>query len=453
MRYPTANDAMSLFMEGAVALCDVEESGMRIDVDYLSDEIETIEDEIDDLKEGLRESEAGELWSKKFRARTNFDSDDQLASVLFDELELESTVETKSGNRSVSEGALEGLGHSSVVRNILKIRKLQKLHGTYLTGILREQVDGYIHSFFSLHNIQSYRSGSSLPNLQNVPSREPEIMGRIRKAFIPSDGNCLVEVDYGSLEVRISACYHKDPTMVKYIQTDYDMHRDMAAECYKLPKDQVSKMTRFYGKSKFVFPQFYGSYWKQCAPSLWSIVDVAELKTESGKSLRKHLKSVGLDSYKRFENHIKEVEEDFWSNRFEVYAGWKDEWHDAYLEKGFFDTLTGFRCSGEMSRNQVINYPVQGSAFHCLLWSLIQLNKEFVRLGMDTVIVNQIHDSLLFDVPMAELDDLCDLCVDIMTKKVANHWRWINVPLAIEIEATPEDGSWNEKQEIQLDAS
>jgi DNA polymerase I-like protein with 3'-5' exonuclease and polymerase domains len=147
-----------------------------------------------------------------------------------------------------------------------------------------------------------------------------------------------------------------------------------------------------------------------------------------------------------FEYHIWEVERRFWNKRFPVYAQWKKDWYNAYLEKGYFLTHTGFKIGGDFRRNQVINYPVQGSAFHCLLMSIILVNKELAKYKMKSKLCIQIHDSMTGDVPNDEVQDFLDITNEVMTKKVPAMWDWINIPLDAEAEVTPAGGSWADKK-------
>jgi DNA polymerase-1 len=326
-----------------------------------------------------------------------------------------------------------------------------KLHSTYFKNVRREVQDGFVRPSFPLNLVSSYRSSSQNPNFQNQPTRDPKIAKLIRSAFVPREGNVLVEIDYVAAEVRCAACYHLDPTMIKYIETGYDLHRDMAAECFKMPKDQVTKGVRYLGKNGFVFPAFYGSWYLEIAQNLWD----AAAKEEG---LRDHLRSQGIDGLGAcdpqqapregsFEAHMKGVCDNFWGQRFPVYDEWRNDWFRKYQERGWFKSLTGFVYSGIYKRNEVINYPVQGSAFHWLLWDLIQIQKKIHKTG--ALIVGQIHDSLLLDVPRHALEDVVALVQDVMCVQVRKHWGWIIVPLDIEVEVG--EKNWYEKVEYGVD--
>jgi DNA polymerase-1 len=283
----------------------------------------------------------------------------------------------------------------------------------------------------------------------------------VRECYVPRKGWVILEVDYSGIEVKIAACYHKDPTMMKYL-TDptTDMHRDCAAALYMLPQKSVSKMTRYAAKNMFVFPEFYGSIYYNCASNLWKAIDRLKLTVEVDEKeislkewlRRKGIKELGECDPKKpavkntFEFHVQEVERDFWNNRFPIYSQWKRRFFNEYQANLGFGMKTGFWVGGYHKRADVINYPVQGAAFHCLLWSLIQMNKWLKRHRMKTKIIGEIHDSMILDGPESEIQDVLTQLHKIMTVDVVKHWPWIIVPLETEVDVTPVDGPWSTKK-------
>jgi len=440
----TRFDAYRLMHEGTLALAEVEAAGIRVDEARLTSTINHVQQEIDKLTHALMNTNEWKIWCKLYGDKARLTSRVQLGSVL-SAMGFQ-LPKTETGRLRTDEDSLREL-NTSFVDRFLQLEKLRKLKSTYLVGILREVQDGYVHPCFSLNLVRSYRSSSDHPNFQNVPVRSKDISKLIRTCFIPRQGRLLVEIDYKALEVHISAVYHQDPVLIEYLtDPERDMHRDLAMECFLLDRDNVTKEARFYAKNCFVFPQFYGSYWAQCAPNLWKVTQ--DVKTSCGISLREHLQSKGIRTYEQFERHIESVEHAFWGERFRVYAKWKRDWYEEYCHNGYFDMLTGFRVEGVYERNDVINYPIQGTAFHCLLWSLIQLLKWLRKNRMQTLIVGQIHDSILADVVPSELNDYLAAAKRIMTVDIKEHWKWLNVPLAVEAEAS--DKTWFDKQPIEI---
>jgi hypothetical protein len=637
-----------LLHHGAIAIAKVEANGFRIDTEKLDRSLATIEGDIALAKSEIQSDKIWKLWRKRFPDKCNINSREQLGVVLFDVMGLECHQRTATGKYSTDIDELAKVDHPFVGLYV-RYAGLGKLASTYLRGIKRETVNGYLHPSFKLHSTATYRSSSEMPNFQNLPIRDPVKGKWIRDVFIPRDGCRIVELDYSGIEVKIAACYHHDPTMLTYLKDPTkDMHRDMAADCYMIRPDQVSKKARYCnpveapiwmgdlsfrpigevkvgdyvmgwhrkdnarkgllkskvlaihrhnspvvkvtmasgrvircspdhfwlsGKTKgfrsegqkeafvnpevgrvlcrvvdpvgkcppnlvrkagwlggildgegtgmnwcrpvkqkrirksirsrssfyrndeivsvvpdgnevvigmttetgnyvawgyaskncaknmFVFPQFYGSYYPDCAKHLYRAIDSLGLKIEGAEtSIKDHLAKKGIASMGKcdhdrkrtptpgtFEHHIQSVERHFWKKRFPVYAEWKRTWFNDYTRRGYFDTLTGFRIRGEMRRNEVINYPVQGSAFHCLLWSLIELQRLIEYNGMKTLAVGQIHDSIVLDVPDRELKKVLRLTKHVMGTRLLKAYSWINVPIEIEAEVTPVNGSWFEK--------
>jgi DNA polymerase-1 len=447
-------EAYQLMHDGSLALSQIENNGIRIDVDYCHHQMDRLQDRLDVLEERVHESDlwrAMETASRKKRKTLSLSANDTLEIALFDIMGLKSLAETDKGKRSTSADALRPLiDDAPGLDALLDWRRWDKARNTFLAGILREQTDGLLHPLFNLNLVVTYRSSSNNPNFQNFPSRDAEVKKIIRRAFIPREGRMLGELDYSGVEVTIAACYHQDPAMLRYIlDPSKDMHRDMAAECYMLPPEQVTKMTRYSAKNGFVFPQFYGDWFKSCAKALWENIDKLHLATVSGTPLKKHLASKGIKTLKQFTDHVEKVEKRFWGKRFPVYAQWKDDVWDYYLKHGHVNLFTGFRCSDIAIRNEVINRPIQGTAFHCLLWALVELQKELRQRRMKSLQVGQIHDAIVADIDPDELDPFLELAEDVMVNRIREEWGdWLILPLEIEAELTGVDKSWFTKKEV-----
>ena len=471
MIQPATRDAYKLVHDGCIALSQVESNGIRIDEKYLAKAMKDTGEEIKSMAADMREDPLYEKWRKAYGTKLNLGSGEQLADLLFRREGHEATKWTETTahlpderKRQPSSDADHLLTvDSDFVRKFVQCQKHRKALGTFLKGIKRETIDGFLHTVFNLHIARTYRSTSDSPNFQNFPIRDPFFAELIRRAFIARDDNhVLVEIDYGGLEVRGAACYNNDPSLIREIlDPERDMHRDMAAACYRLPPSSISKNARYCCKNMFVFPQFYGSYYIDCTRHLWAAIDEFDLEDGKGNSLRDHLKSKGISHLGKldpgksprpnsFERHVAQVEKKFWSDRFPAYAQWKKDWYNAYQSKGYARMHTGFVLQGVYRRNEIINYPIQGSSFHCLLWSLIQLQRIMTKRKMDSRIVGQIHDSIIACVHVDELDDYLELAVDVMTQRIRKHWEWITVPLEVDAEVTPAGGSWFEKKEIKL---
>jgi DNA polymerase-1 len=465
----TRKDALRLFHEGSLALAQVENNGIKVDREYLEKATKWVSQREKKIVEELKKDELWGKWQNEYKEQANLTSRPQLAELLFNRLRYPASAFTKGGKPSADEGHLKTVP-LPFISKYLQLAKLEKVRGTYLKGIERETDDnGYLHPSFNLVSgdderggARSYRGSAQLPNFQNMPLRN-KLQGKIiRRAFIPSAGNYLLEVDFNILEVRVNASINLDPTLMSYVSDPTtDMHRDMSEELYILDfkdweKDQY-KDIRYYGKNRFVFPSFYGSSYFQCAPALWKAIDTAKLVTKDGKSLKEHLYEKGIKELGKcdpqgspqpgtFEYHVYKVEKDFWGRRFPVYDAWRTKQWKLYQSQGYFDLPTGFRIQGIYQKNAVTNYPAQGSAFHILLWCLTELQKWLNKKEMKSKIVAQIHDSMLIDVVPEEFQAVCDACERIMTRKVRQFWGWIAAPLVIEMEASSQN--WHDKKPI-----
>ena len=445
---------LDLMFQGSETLSEDSFNGFRLDLDQLDKNNTIIKGIIKEKEQEILKTEEGEKWKKKFGASLNLGSDPQLASILYSPVEelgmgLTCTKKTKKENDSVDEQALELMKDIPFISLLLELRKLNKISGTYLEGWKNEIGDDPIlRPFVHLHTARTFRSSMSDPNIQNVPVRDKQALKYTRSCIKACDINWhLLEADFKSIEVGVGACYHKDPVMLNYLyDKSSDMHKDMAVECYLLDPDNVSKDCRQGAKNKFVFPEFYGSYWKNVGPDLWNWS--LGVTTKEGMNLNEYLRKKGYteDSYVQY---IKKVEKEFWGDRFRGYADWKESWWKEYQEKGYFDTLTGFRCQGILRKNEAVNYPIQGSAFHTLLTAKILTLKKIKERNLKSKTSGQIHDSGLYAVPSYEVRTMDEIITETWTNSVKKVHPWIIVPLEVEIEITPREGSWNQKMKLE----
>jgi len=460
---PRSYQAYQLLHNGILALSHAEQQGFRVDLDYIKKKKVQLTRRMDKLEQDFKQTNFFKHWEHSMGGKANINSPTQLASFLYGVKKLKPPKYTPSGQGSTDEDSLTQLNIPEL--NLLLERdKLKRLRDVNLDGFSREQVNGYIHPFFNLHLARTYRSSSDHPNFQNIPKRDEQSMQICRGALYPRPGHQLLEIDYSGIEVRVAACYHKDSTMLKYINDPKsDMHRDMAIQIFMLDEYDKSahNILRQAVKNGFVFPEFYGDYYKKCAINMacnwgklpqgkWKAGQGIEIGTFLPIFLSDHLISKGIKSLDAFTEHIKKIEQDFWENRFSEYSEWKDRWYNTYKKYGYIDTLTGFRCSGVMGKNDVINYPVQGSAFHCLLWSFTEIDNTQIKSKWDTKLVSQIHDSAILDVNPNERDYITEACYNITTKELPKAWPWIITPMDVEMELCPVDAPWSQKEKYKF---
>jgi DNA polymerase I len=454
---PRTRDAYELLHDGILAFAKAERQGICVDVNYIQHKKQHLTKKIERLEQKFKDSKFYKHW-QHVNKNPNFYSDKQLAHFLYDVKKIKPVKTTaKSEQGSVDNESLRKLNILEL-DILLQIKKVKKIYDV-LDGFEREQVNGILHPFFNLNLVRTFRSSSDSPNFQNIPKRDDEMMKICRRAIIPRKNRQLVEIDYGQLEVRISACYNNDQKLIHDILHG-DMHTDMAKEIFKINKIDKKipghNTLRQAAKNGFVFPQFYGDYYKNCAANICEWVKLPEKRWKEGMgiylgentdinggiTISDLLISNGIKSFDKFTEHIRNIEDNFWNKRYYAYQAWKERWWKGYREYGYIDMKTGFRCSGIMTFNDCINYPVQGAAFHCLLWSFIETDKLIREQNLDSRLIGQIHDSMILDVNPNELDYLIPKIKEITCKKLPKEWKWITVPLNVDIDVFDINDSW-----------
>lgn len=468
---PTTKEAYDLFHQGSIALAEAEYNGIRVDRDYCERMVRNTARQHESLEQRLRETDLGRLWEQRYGGKTNFGSDAQLRKILYQDMGLVAAKSTSGGKdgknkqESVDADTLEKTGLPDV-KFLLQMAHIEKQQD-YLKNMLREsEADGFMHPFFNLTRsdfkesggARSLRSSSDSPNFQNFPKRNGDNARIVRRGVIPRDGHRIVGRDYNQLEVTISCCCHQDKNMIHYIEQGKDMHQDCASMLYLLPPEQCcseagpyGKQIRQSGKSDMVFPQFYLQEPANSAKGLWTTLTQMPLRCpyDPAKLLTQHLAEKGIRTYEAFEAHAVKVIEAFWRDMFPGFGKWRDKWIADYEKKGFIEYLSGFRIEGHLTKYQLGNFPIQGPAFHCMLWSLIHVLEWWKTLpGWRSLLLGQIHDELVTDEHDEELRENEVVIPRIMTQDLRKAWPWIIVPLKSETTATGiggQGGNWFER--------
>lgn len=448
---------------------------MRVSYDTLDRKIHDVKEKIRDLEVDLKTYKIYRIWESEFGSKTKLGSRDQLSHILFNKMNFTGVKyeaeDRKSRHRDykMDRASLEHIDHPFVKEWDSYCR-----HNTTLKTFLLspkkhiiENADGfyYIHPNFNLNTVSTYRSSCNSPNLMNIPVRDEEQAEFARDIYLPHHNEHFVDIDISQAEVRAATCYHHDETMISYLSGNGDMHEDMAMEIYMLERHEVSKVARYSAKNKFVFPSFYGSTYFQCALNLWKAIEQLGITIKDTTiSLLEHLKKKGIKSRGdciprkdtvpgTFEHHINKVENKFWNKRFATYTKWKNDWWAKYQRTAGFRMLTGFYVYGLFSRNEVINYPIQGPAFHWLLWSLNEIQKHIWKYKWKTKLISEVHDSCLASSPPNEINDFLDVATEIMTVKLRKKFPWINVPVVVEPEVAPLNKAWSKKEKWERKSS
>lgn len=460
----TELDAIELFRKSNVTLAEMERNGIKVDTDYYAKEKKSIRKIIDKTKtEMMKHNEIIKPWKRRAGKKFKLTSHDQLGTVLFEDLGYKATSFTEKGKAKTDKASLEKIDHPFI--NLYKLyTKLEKTLTT-IKGVEREvDQNGFLHPLFHLNFASSFRSSSSDPNFQNFQVRDEDSSRSVRKGFISRFKNGhLVENDFKTLEVLVATCYHRDPNMLKHIREGYDYHLNMAAKLFKCKTSQVTKKARYSAKNQFVFPQFYGSFFPDCARNLWDFMTIGKLDVD-GTPMREWLKSQGIrklgiadsDRFRKenyspkpgtFEHHVMEVENHFWNVEYPVYKKWRGDWHNAYKESLEIPYLTGFVARGVYGRNQVINIPVQGAAFHCLLWTMNRVRSIIKKKRMRVLLIGQIHDCLLADCPEDEIQEYLNIVYHVVSVELPKAFEWIITPMECEAEVCPIGGTWFDKKQ------
>ena len=306
-----------------------------------------------------------------------------------------------------------------------------------------EDAHNFIANEICVHN------SSSMPNWQNIPGHDPVTGPMIREGIVPPEGWFIGEADYSSIEVKTAAMYTQDPSLIKYV-TDptTDMHRDTACDIWLIPQEQVTKDIRYNSKGGWVFSQFYGSYYVNCAEDLWKTCITHPEELADGTPMREHLHDKGIHTKAEFVEHLRGVEDIFWNQRFKVYKQWKEDTNKQYRKRGFIENYFGFRFTGYMTDKEVTNYPIQSTAFHILLEALTEVNRISKDDQWQSYIIGQIHDSIMLYIHPDERDMVLQTCNRVMTEYVVDKHDWITVPIDIEFELS--DKSWWDKKEVPI---
>jgi len=401
------NGVEKLFYEIEMPLVPVlsrmEANGVKIDTENLQQISEEFGKEIHKIEE-----EIYTLAGMPF----NIASPKQLGEILFERLRIdEKAKKTKTGQYATGEEVLQKLSHKHpIIQKILDYRSFTKLKSTYLDALpaLVNPKDGLIHTSYNQAVTATGRLSSNNPNLQNIPVRTAQ--GReIRRAFVPrSPQYTLLAADYSQIELRIIAHLSQDPAMVSDFNLGHDIHAATAAKVFHVPMNEVTKEQRSRAKA-VNFGIIYGM-------SAFGLAERMELS-----------RSEAADIIKKY---------------FEEYAGIKEYMNRSIAlakERGYAETILGRRrylrdingsnsvVRGFAERN-AINAPIQGSSADMIKIAMIGINEEMQRLKMQSKMMLQVHDELVFDAHLDELDDLKAIVNDKMVNAMP-----LSVPVVVEM--------------------
>ncbi len=384
-------------------LAAMEFEGVRIDTQSLAELSTILEIESNEI-----EKRVYELAGVKF----NLASPKQLGEILFVKLELDPKAKkTKTGQFATGEEVLSRMaGEHEIARAILDYRQMVKLKSTYVDALptMINPKTGRIHTTYNQFVAATGRLSSINPNLQNIPIRTER--GReIRKAFVPrNEYHVILAADYSQIELRIMASFSKDASMIEAFKMGRDIHATTAAKIFQMPlKDVTSDMRR---KAKTAnFGIIYGI-------SAFGLSQRLNIPRGEAKEI--------IDAY------------------FKEFPAVK-EYMDSTIEKAkkneFVETILGRRryLRDINSRNQsmrgfaernAINAPIQGSAADMIKVAMIQVHDWMRKENLKSKMILQVHDELVFDAHLDEVDLLKNEIPRLMANAVM-----IEVPLEVEV--------------------
>lgn len=438
-------EARKFFHMGALLFARMSLNGITVNVKYYREKDAELGKKIKSIDEEIVESQEVISYENKFNKEFLSTSSPILREFFFDHLKLKSEKETGKGNKSVDEEAVSKLNHW-IGNKILEKRKLEKLKDTYIGQLLREAINGKVHTDLTLNIARSFRSSSLSPNTQNWPKRDPEAMAIIRTGIIP-EFDRLLEPDFSGAEVVTAASYNKDRNLIGYLEDpNSDMHRDMACDLYKATPDMVSKDIR-KGVKSATFGFFYGSYYELVGPSMFEVNLNQIFLNEVG--VKEHLKKHKIGTKAKFVKHVKTVEDKFWNERFYEYKKWKETINEEYQKNGEIWTYLGFRFIGYMDSKQVSNYPIQATSFHLLLYVLIIMEKWLKKNNMRTKICLEVHDSGIFDSPEDEYIPVAEKFKTV-TAALIKKFNWLEVPMDSEPDISEKNGNFAEMKGLEI---
>jgi len=360
-------------------LIEMEYEGVGLDVDFLREYSTELELDIRKAEENVYRH-AG--------VNFNIGSPKQLGEVLFEVMKIDAgQKKTKTGQYATGEDILQKLRHKhQIVEDILAYRELTKLKSTYVDALpsLINPRTGRLHTSYNQAVAVTGRLSSNNPNLQNIPIRTER--GReIRKAFIArSKDYCILSADYSQIELRIVAAISGDEAMINAFKENKDIHSATAAKVYGIEEKDVTYDMRRAAKAVN-----FGIIYGQSAFGLAENIGVS--RTEAKTIIDNYFKQYpAIKQYMdRSINFAKE------HGYVETVMGRKRWLKDIYS--------ANFTVRGYAERN-AINMPIQGTAADMIKLAMIAIHRELEKTDLRTRMILQVHDELVFDVPVGEVD-------------------------------------------------
>jgi DNA polymerase-1 len=403
-----ARGGLNLYREVELPLVRVlarmEEAGILVDRAYLAELGEHLRDRLATLERQVHQA-AGEPF--------NINSTLQLRELLFDRLRLPVLKKTPKGAPSTDASVLQKMvDQHPVIGHLLAYRELEKLRSTYVDGLLPLiGRDGRIHCVFNQTGAATGRISSERPNMQNIPVRTEE--GRtIRRAFVAAPGHVFVVADYSQIELRILAHLSEDAGLLEAFAAGTDIHTATAARVFGLAPGQVTPDLR--RRAKMInFGLLYGM-------EAYGLGQRLEIPTEVAKE--------HMDAYFAQFPHVAEFMQGM------VARARADGYTTTILgRRRYLPELASdnFRIR-QAAERMALNAPIQGSAADIIKKAMVALDAELGSGGLGGVLLLQVHDELVLEVPVERAEEAAAL-----TRRIMEGGVELRVPLRVDLGMGP----------------
>ncbi|KEZ51264.1 DNA polymerase I [Metabacillus indicus] len=391
---------LHLEMPLSIILAEMEATGVSVDIERLEEMGRQLTDRLMTLEETIHRL-AGEAF--------NINSPKQLGSILFDKLGLPAAKKTKTGY-STSADVLEKLaGKHEIVQEILHYRQLGKLQSTYIEGLLKvvHKDTRKVHTRYVQTLTQTGRLSSTDPNLQNIPIRLEE--GRkIRQAFVPSEKDWVMfAADYSQIELRVLAHIAGDRNLIEAFRNDLDIHTKTAMDVFGVEADAVTSNMRRQAKA-VNFGIVYGISDYGLSQSL-NIT-----RKEAGEFIKRY-----LESFDGVKEYMEEIVQEAKQNGYVKTLLHRRRYIPEITSRNF-----NVRSFAERT---AMNTPIQGSAADIIKKAMIDMAAKLKEEKLQTRLLLQVHDELIFEAPKEEIPVLEKLVPQVMEHAVE-----LKVPLKVD---------------------
>jgi DNA polymerase-1 len=382
----------------------MERAGVKVDTAYLQSMSRELEDIATDLVAEVRDL-AGEVF--------NLNSPKQLGPILFEKLEIQQgsrkkPKRTRTGAYSTDAATLEAFRDQPIVAKLLEYREVTKLKSTYVDALpqMVHPKTGRIHSSFNQTVAATGRLSSDNPNLQNIPIRR-ELGRPVRRAFVAADGHKLLSADYSQIELRLMAHLSGDAALCEVYRRGGDIHAETAARMFGVELGEVTRERRDSAKA-INFGILYGMGPARLSSDL-------KISLAEGRAF--------LEAYFREFPGVKQFQKDAVEKaRREGYVTTLLGRRRAIPE--IDSAMPGVRANAE---NMAKNTPVQGTAADLIKVAMIRIARR-LREGFLAQMILQVHDELVFEAPLAEVEPLATLVREEMEGALE-----LKVPIVAEV--------------------